>query len=243
MVINKKIAIVVVAFNRAKSLNRLLSSLEKANYSSNEIPLVISIDKGENNEDIFKLASEFNWQYGEKIVNYEKVNLGLRKHILKCGNLSKKYGAVIILEDDLYVSPNFYRFTEQAINFSNNKDYIAGISLYNHKINVHTMDSFDAFEDGYDNWYFQFASSWGQAWTIEQWQKFLYWYNENEEKLLANDKIPKNVTDWSNKSWLKYFIVYLIENDRFFLYPKISLSVLLSRASSLNNRKCKHYFS
>jgi len=224
MEIKSEIAIVVVAYNRPKSLSRLLSSIAKAKYPSGEIPLIISIDKADNNEDVFKLANDFNWQYGEKTVNYEKANLGLRKHVIKCGNLSEVYGGVIILEDDLYVSPNFYLFAKQALNFSNDKNYIGGISLYNHKINVHTMDNFEPLEDGYDNWYFQFASSWGQAWSSTQWQKFRQWYDENEEKLLPNDKIPRNVTDWSDKSWLKFFIAYLIEKNMFFLYPKISLS-------------------
>ena len=37
--------IVVVAYNRPKSLSRLLKSLSNANYFSNNIDLIISIEK------------------------------------------------------------------------------------------------------------------------------------------------------------------------------------------------------
>ena len=56
-----------------------------------------------------------------------------------------------------------------AMEFSVNKKYIGGISLYNHELNVHTKENFKALDDGYDNWYFQFASSWGQAWSKANW--------------------------------------------------------------------------
>ncbi len=215
--------IVVVAYNRSKSLLRLLTSLANASYPNTSILLIISIDYADDNLETLKVANDFNWGFGEKKVVTHKENLGLRKHVLKCGSYALEYGSAIILEDDLYVSPNFYHYTDASLNFSKEKQYIGGVSLYNHRINVHTMQSFSAIEDGYDNWYFQFASSWGQAWTKSQFQDFLDWYNNNQI-LSYKSSIPKNVTNWSDKSWLKYFITYLVESNKFFLYPKISLS-------------------
>ena len=215
--------IVVIAYNRPKSLARLLKSIERAAYPEVKIPLVISIDYSPSNSDVVEIANNFNWKFGEKSVIAHKKNLGLRKHVVSCGDLALEYGNVIILEDDLYVSKNFYYFSLAALNFSRDKDYIGGISLYNHKINVHKGEYFSAYEDGYDNWYFQFASSWGQSWSKEQWLGFKDWYNKNPV-VGPNPNIPENVTNWSDKSWLKYFIAYLIETDKFFLYPKISLS-------------------
>ena len=45
-----KVAIVCVGYNRIKSLSRLLNSLLCAEYPSNDIPLVISIDCSGNKE-------------------------------------------------------------------------------------------------------------------------------------------------------------------------------------------------
>lgn len=215
--------IVVVAYNRSKSLLRLLTSLANASYPDTPILLIISIDYADDNQATLKVANDFNWNFGEKRIVTHETNLGLRKHVLKCGSYAITYGSAIILEDDLCVSPNFYHYTDASLDFSKDHKDIGGISLYNHLINVHTVQSFSPIEDGYDNWYFQFASSWGQAWTKNQFERFLEWYNNNQT-LTIKPTIPKNVTNWSDKSWLKYFITYLIETNTFFLYPKISLS-------------------
>lgn len=226
-----KIPIVVVAFNRPRSLTRLLKSLDEAAYPNEDIDLIISIDRAKDNQDVLALANTFEWKYGIKKVVYQEVNLGLRKHILKCGDISMDYGAVIVLEDDLFVSPNFYVFAEQALNFSLAEPNIGGISLYNHQLNVHSRDNFSPIQDGFDNWYFQFASSWGQAWTKEQWSRFMEWYN-TEPAIDDNENVPEYVRSWSPKSWLKYNITYLIEKNLFFLYPKISLTTNFSDAGT-----------
>ena len=103
----EKIAIVAVGYNRKKSLERLLSSLEVAYYQHEDIPLVISIDAS-GDEEVYALAREYNWTHGEKYVNIQQERLGLKNHIYQCGDLTKYFKAIILLEDDLYVSPYFY---------------------------------------------------------------------------------------------------------------------------------------
>ncbi|MAU25989.1 MAG: family 2 glycosyl transferase [Muricauda sp.] len=224
-------AIVIVAFNRPRSLQRLLGSLQRAYYPDNEIPLVISIDRGVDNKGVLDIAKDFDWQYGTKRVIYQETNLGLRNHVLKCGDLTNDFGAIIMLEDDLFLSPNFYYYSLQALEFSIGKPQIAGVSLYNHQLNVHNNKNFQPIEDGYDNWYFQFASSWGQAWDRRQWNEFRQWYG-NRPSIDENKNIPRYVRSWSEKSWLKYFIAFLILKDRYFIYPKISLTTNFSDAGT-----------
>ncbi|WP_282118132.1 glycosyltransferase [Maribacter aquivivus] len=216
-------AIVIIAYNRKKSLKRLLTSLENANYPNNDITLIISIDKSDSNEDVLELSNDFKWKFGNKRIIYQKQNLGLKKHILKSMSFALEYGSMIMLEDDLYVSPDYYNYACQALAFSSENEKIAGISLYNHQFNVHKQENFTAIEDGYDNWYFQFASSWGQAWNAKQIQYFLNWYNQKQDidKIIG---LPTYVRNWPKKSWLKYFIAYTISKDKFFIYPKISLT-------------------
>ncbi len=224
-------AIIIVGYNRPKSLSRLLKSISEANYENDNIPLIISIDYSEGNESIIQIANDFDWPYGEKEVIRHEANLGLRKHVLSCGDLTNRFESIIMLEDDLYVSPNFYIYAVAALDFSSKKTYLAGVSLYNHPINVHTNEVFRPIEDGYDNYYFQFASSWGQAWNKNHWNDFKEWYKDNPE-ISSSVYIPRNVTNWSEKSWLKYFTVYLIETQKYFLYPKISLTTNFSDAGT-----------
>jgi len=223
--------IVVVAYNREKSLARLLNSLKKANYPNSNIELIISIDFADNNNHVLEIANDFSWEQGKKTVVYHEENLGLRKHIIKCGDLSQEYGSVIILEDDLLVSPNFYNYTISALEFCEPDDKIGGISLYNQQLNVHSKENFSPLEDGFDNWYLQYASSWGQAWSANQWKGFKSWYDLGHN-LDNNVEVPNYVRRWSEKSWLKYYIAYLISNDKFFLYPRIALSTNFSDAGT-----------
>lgn len=43
----------------------------------------------------------------EQICDYSGEKRGLKEHIYRCGDLSKFFKSVTILEDDLYVSPFF----------------------------------------------------------------------------------------------------------------------------------------
>lgn len=225
------IPIVVVAYNRPRSLKRLLDSIESAQYDTDDVLLIISIDKGDN-EDVLAVANQFHWTHGLKEVRYQQNNLKLRKHILKCGDLALEYGNVIVLEDDLFVSPCFYHYACQALAFAADDPRIGGISLYAHAYNVNVFEPFTPLPDGADNWYFQFASSWGQAWSAQQWTGFRQWYMENEGKDLAGDDIPATVTNWSPNSWLKYYIKYLVVTDRYFLYPRESMTTNFSAAGT-----------
>ena len=126
----EKITLVVVGYNRADSIQRLLNSMAKAHYSYSDIRLVISIDHS-GNEEVNRTAAEFEWKYGEKIVLCRPERLGLRRHIISCGDLTEEYGAVMILEDDLYVSPDYYNYAMAALEKYGEHPQIAGIALNN----------------------------------------------------------------------------------------------------------------
>lgn len=219
-----RIAIVVIAYNRPAALIRLLDSLSNAYYPQGlSVPLVISVDKSDSDE-VSKIAGDYVWIHGEKSVRIQEENLGLKAHVLKCGDITREYDGIIMLEDDLYVSPSFYMYTLAALNHCRNDKRICGISLYNHRLNVHAREPFEAIDDGYDNYYMQFASSWGQAFLKDMWTGFREWYEVNKDKDIGAANVPANVSSWSDKSWLKFFIKYLIDTDGYFLYPRVSFT-------------------
>ena len=216
-----KPAIVVVAYNRDDSLRRILRSIESAVYDEDNIELIISIDYSENKK-VRECAEKFSWKHGEKRIVVHAERMGLKRHILECGNYASEYGSIIMLEDDLYVSPDFYNFASRALEFTSAYPQIGGVSLYAHKFNVFARLPFEPIDDGYDNWYFQFASSWGQAWTSDQWEGFAGWLEKHDGEDISGNGLPSNVASWGESSWLKYAIKYLIETDKYFLYPRIS---------------------
>jgi|WetSurMetagenome_2_1015567.scaffolds.fasta_scaffold106458_2 hypothetical protein len=214
--------IVVVAYNRPISLERLLSSLKNAKNIANA-KLIISVDNKEpENYPVRDLANAFDWPFGEKEVIYQKTNLGLRKHILQCGDYAVKYGSVIILEDDLFVSPYFYDYTVKAIDFFGSDPKIGGISLFNYSYEDMTELPFVPITDDSDNYFIQFPSSLGQAWTANQWKQFREWYDKKPD--LSQIRISPQALSWYESSWKKYFNGYLVEKNKYFAFPRISLT-------------------
>ena len=215
-------AIVVCAYNRPEPLYRLLHSIANSNFEQENVTLIISIDKS-NNQDVYALAESFDWKYGEKKIIKHGNHLGLKEHILTCGDLTTVFGSVILLEDDLLVSPYFYEYAKQALGFYNEEDSLAGISLYNYQVAESCFYPFKAIDDGSDVYFMQVASSWGQAWTKEQWTAFRNWFKQNPE-LPINNTIPDYIKRWGKNSWKKHFIHYLVDTNKYFVFPRLSLT-------------------
>ncbi len=246
------VPIIVVGYNRPKAIGRLLNSLLKASYPG-VVDLIISIDgekgdkvtrgqgdkemgrKGEEEtrrrgEEVREIVTNFEWPFGAKKMIFHDTNMGLRNHVLSCGDLSKDYDGVIVLEDDLYVSPVFYEYALQAYAYYKDDPKIAGISLYSHAYNETAQFPFRPLADDSDVFFLQYAASLGQFWSRKGWTAFREWYD-----LLPGDKspgnspgnsaiLPANIRLWPESSWKKYFISYIVQQDLYFVYPRFSLT-------------------
>lgn len=222
-----KLAAVVVGYNRILGMMRLLESLEKADYGDDELTLIISLDNcGSSKPE--EAVKAFSWSHGKKIVRTFPKRQGLRKHILSCGEFLNEYDAIAILEDDIVVSPGYYQYMKQAVEYYKDNADIAGISLYSHKMNVNIDLPFIPEPDGYDVFFMQFAQSWGQIWLKEQWFEFRDWYYANSKNDIASNNVPDFVSNWPETSWLKYHIKYCIDENKFFVYPYQALSTCFS---------------
>ena len=122
----EKIAVIVVGYNRKNGIERLLDSINTACYDDNNIPLVISIDAS-GNQLLYDYVKSFNWKHGEKYVNIQENRLGLKAHIFQCASLSKYFKGVIILEDDLFVSPYYYHYCTECLEQYGSNEKVAGI--------------------------------------------------------------------------------------------------------------------
>lgn len=208
--------IVVVGYNRIESLRRLLSCLEKAIYHD-EVTLIISIDYG-GPSIIATYAKNFVWSHGNKIVKLHTKNLGLKKHILECGDYSISYGAAIIFEDDIMPSPYFYEYVKQAVNFYKNDKRIFAVSLYSQLWNGYANRVFAPIRNEYDAFISQIECSWGECFIGERWKEFKKWYEKNEEQLLPRKDVPEVVFNWQ-ESYSKYLLYYIVENELYYLTP------------------------
>ena len=212
------IAIVIPCFKRVDTLSTLCDTLLAADYGGDQVTLVFSIDYAEGSS-VPSFAEKFQWPYGEKVVVIHPMNIGLRANILFCGDMTEKYDAVIILEDDLEVMPAFYQFAKSAAEFYNDDDRIAGISIYQYFLDELTWNMFLPLDEGYDAYFVKWASSWGQLWTRKQWKCFRSWYETHQD--ISSMEIPARVRHWT-RSWKKYYIAYLADTNRYYVFPNQS---------------------
>jgi len=217
----EKVAVVVVGYSRLNSIKRLLSSLIVANYPKEDVPLVISLDCS-HNEQLYEFARNFLWPYGNKYLIIHKKRLGLKAHIFSCGDLTNYFNAIILLEDDLYVSTEFYKFAIAAVEKYNNSENIAGISLYRHEFNGFAGFPFTPLNDGSDSFAIQTVVSWGQCWTRSMWESFRNWLCVNTIDFTKYD-IPQQIKTWE-RAWSKYYYAYILACNKYYIFPYISLS-------------------
>lgn len=221
---NISLPIIAVAYNRPASLKRLLSSITAAYYPKDiKVPLIISIDYS-GSDDCLKVAEETEWPHGPKEIIAHQTNLGLREHILSCGDIALKNDGVIILEDDCFVSKDFYNYALQTFEFYKDEPKVAGISLYSYEYNENAGMPFQPLHDGYDVYFMQVPSSFGQLWTKQQWANFRAFYDQSPKLNPEIHFLPENVFTWPESSWKKYFYLYIVLNDLYFVYPQVSHS-------------------
>ncbi len=215
-----KAAIVIPCYNRTESLSNLLRSIDDAVIDRN-LDLVFSIDFSGSN-DVARLADSFFWPHGSKLVIKHPVNIGLRSNILFCGDLLlKEYDRIILLEDDLVVAQDFVNYALRAADFYEDCPDIAGISLFSYYASEEGLFQFYPLKDEYDTFFIQWPSSWGQLWTRRQWERFRQWLSFDYD--FENINLPQPVKEWK-ESWKKYYAAYLVETNKFFVYPYYSLS-------------------
>lgn len=215
--------IVIIAFNRVHTLKRLLSSLDRALIPS-ETRLIISIDNNGTNQDVVAVADEYVWKHGEKEVIYHTSRMGLRAHIIASGDFGYKYGSFILLEDDLVVSPYFYKFTTIAFDYYHDDTDICGISLYNLPYTEASKLPFIPLDDNSDVYFQQVPCSLGIAMTMNQWDGFKKWFITNPELHTIKGLPIIAWKYWSASSWKKYLYGYMVLKNLFFIYPRVSLT-------------------
>ena len=221
-----KVAIVAIGYNRLKSMKRLLGSLLKAKYSCPDVPLVISIDCS-GDEDLYDYVKAFDWPYGPKYVNIQSERLGLLKHVLQCGGLTKFFKAVILLEDDIYVSEYFYDYTTKAVDYYYDDERIGGISLYRNEMSGTIPIALP--QDGKDVFLRQSVASWGECWTDKMWAGFQEWYDNTNNHDLTLVDMPEYIKGWK-KAWSKFYMAYQVVKNKYFIFPSVSLTTCFSEA-------------
>jgi hypothetical protein len=210
----------MVAYKRHEQIIKNLINLNKKKVDLN---IIVSIDWSEDQLRIVRYIEALSLDLNIEIIKHDK-NLGLKKHILSCGDLlvERDYFSLIVIEDDIELSPFFDGYVHSALPLCDTN--IAGVSLYSYDICELNSLCFRPFNDGYDNYFMQFPSSWGQLWTQPMWIDFRYWLEVNDCDYFNDKRLPDAVNNWPKTSWKKHFLRYMVDQDKYFMYPRISLT-------------------
>ena len=224
----ERYAIISVGYNRLNSQKRLLDSVRRADYSKYEnVPLVISIDCS-GDEELYAFANSFEWPHGDKYVIIREKRMGLKEHILACGDLTKYFKGVILLEDDLFVAKDYYNYVLQMDKAYGECDKVASVALYSNEMNGYCWLPLSRLRNEADVFADQSICSWGEFWNTRMWNGFREWLDENEIDWASLD-MPHQIKEWT-RAWSKFFYAYMIKKDKYSIYPYTSLSTNFSDA-------------
>jgi hypothetical protein len=220
-------AIVVCAYNRPTALQRLLRSLQAAYYPPDRaVPLHISIDRGDTPavQAVKEVSEAFDWPYGPKQVELQARHLGLLGHFYASGELSCRYGEIILLEDDLMVSATFYDYACQALDAYRDEPRIAGVSLYSLWFNGYTHHPFTPLPDDSDTFFLQIPYTQGQAFTQSQWEQFTSWQAAGQHLSGRLPGLPDMFLRFDAEDWFPMRTRYLVDSQRYYVFPRQSLA-------------------
>jgi hypothetical protein len=235
------LTIVVNAFNRPASLERLLGSLLRAEIHG-AVDLLISIDGGGDGA-VRAVAAGTDWPHGEKTVRAFDQNLGLVEHFLRCGDTTRELGDIIYLEDDLVVSRQFANYAREALAAYREEHRIAGISLNRLPINGYTHHPFEPIPDGSDVFFAAVYWYQGQVYTPDMWDRFACWWQESRRPVSPADGLhplflphPRWTGDFFPEAML-----YLKQTGRYFVFPRTSHSTQFGDPGAHFDRRTDAY--
>ncbi len=225
--------IALFVFARPEHTKRTLNNLATSELAQ-QSDLFIFSDGPRNNSEIEKVektrivAREARGFKSITIIEHN-INQGLAKNILSgVAYVIKKYGRIIVMEDDILVSHNFLRFMNDALDRYKNDKRVWHVNGWNYP-NISDKDS-KAF-------FWRLMHCWGWATWEDRWNKFeknpKKIINSWDEKDIFSFNLDGSYDFWSqvisnNKgeidTWAVFWYASIYENKGLCLSPPISLT-------------------
>ena len=181
--------VVLFVYNRLEHTQGVIDSLSK-NVLASETEVFVFSDaaKTENGLEKVNAVREFihdeTWHEKFKTVSIveAKENKGLAKSVIGgVTQVLEKYGKVIVVEDDLVLSPYFLNYMNDALEFYKNDEKIWSISGYSFP-----MKSLKCYP--HDVFYSYRGCSWGWATWLDRWVK-TDWEVKDFPKLMQSKEL------------------------------------------------------
>ncbi|MBS0289698.1 MAG: glycosyltransferase [Proteobacteria bacterium] len=224
--------ICLFTYNRLWHTQCTIASLQ-CNRLAKESHLIIYSDGPKNDNHVASVA-ELR-KYLRKVSGFQSVqlierpnNFGLAKSIISgVTELTNKFGRVIVVEDDLVVSPHFLDYMNQGLNLYQNDENVASIHGYTFPIKEPLPSTY--FLRGADCWGW---ATWKRAWGKFESNGTLLLQKLQQQKLLKlfdfqntqpNIQMLKDQIVGKNNSWAIRWLASAFLNNMLTLYPGKSL--------------------
>lgn len=224
--------IVLFVYNRPSHTKVTLDALSK-NVLAKSSDLIIYSDAPRDKAceksvlDVRNIIGEINGFKSVKVIE-RKENYGLAKNIIEgVTEITRKYGRVIVLEDDIVTSPYFLKFMNMALDAFSDEKKIWHVSGWNYPINTEGMP---------DVFLWRVMNCWGWATWDDRWKHF----KKEPSKLIKSwsrakvnsfnldgchnfwDQVKNNENKKIN-TWAIFWYAAIFENTGLCLQPSESL--------------------
>lgn len=225
--------ICIFCYKRKNELSATFQSLEKCIGVEN-YPIYVFSDEGGTEDEKSQVKEVRQYLTQQKSLQIKEFifaehNKGLAESIINGVNrIIQEYGRVIVIEDDLIVSPNFLLFMEQGLDFYQHDPSIFSISGYSPDLPI--LKGLEK-----DFYFTPRASSWGWAtwkdrWVTIDWE--VKTYNQFKFDLVAQWHFAKGGIDLPGmlrdqmkgriNSWAIRWVYQQYLNKQVSVFPKVS---------------------
>lgn len=227
--------VVLFVYNRVDHVEKTLSALAKNIEAPNSDLFIFSDGPKEKNDERVSAVREYicdiSWKEKFKTVTVIQAqnNKGLANSIISgVDEIIRKYGKVIVIEDDCISSPDFLSYMNDCLDYYENSNKIWSIGGYTFNIN---------FPDDYTKDIYIMGRTCSYAWGtwIDRWEK-VDWnvsdYNKFKWDFRARKEFNKYGNDRSKmldvqqlgkkNSWAIRFCYAMYKNGQYTIYPRCS---------------------
>ena len=226
-----KLSLVVLTHSRTESLLRLLRSLRDASYDGDKVDLHVWIDRSKDgtvNEDTVNASSEFEWLHGSKNIHVWDKHVGIWGQWIDSW---REKGAALILEDDLQVSPQYYRWLARASSLYYDRSDVFGYTLQRGTLRANRTGFGRKplrIPKSSQTFMYPLLGSWGYSPVPKHWGNFREWFHTHacdpSFHPYVNDLVP---TLWYKKQerkksmWTMWHIRYAHDNHLYTVYANL----------------------
>jgi len=225
--------IVLFTYNRLAHTRQTVEALQE-NVYARESRLIIYSDAPKNEtakEEVTAVRSYLKGVGGFKEITLieREINWGLARNIIDgVTKIVKRYGKIIVLEDDIVTSKYFLKYMNDALEIYKNEKRVMEVSGYVHSLRENIVE---------ETYFLKIGFCWGWGTWVDRWAEFkrdpewavnafnkeeIYHFNlegtrDIWEQVLAN-KTGKLYT------WAVFWDIAIFKRNGYTLIPSISMS-------------------